>query len=187
MPPRTKLTISRARVRSKVAECHFFLRQMQEHEQVEDFRFVLSAFLSALKSVEYLTRPYQKEISNRLCEPRTERAELDYLLSARDLEVHREGVKTVREITAYRKIRYLGPGRFQTLKANSSRVQFVNSRLRFRREQGRKIDAVTFNYVWHFDDYPVRDAVDVCRAALEVLEGIVKERCGVVVVGSLLG
>lgn len=68
---------------------------MEESTDPQEFGYYLSAFLSALKTftVLGLMRKYAKGSSQALSQLRKGSPHLDSLLSSRDVEVHREGVR----------------------------------------------------------------------------------------------
>jgi len=92
---RKPLNIPEERVSGKLAECDFFLSQMKDATNVQEFGYYLSAFLSALKTFTDLglMRTHGKGASEALLQLRKKSRDLDSLLSSRDVEVHREGVR----------------------------------------------------------------------------------------------
>ena len=90
---RKPINISEERLKGKVSECEFFLERMKGSSHVDEFGYFLSAFLSAFKSCVYLglTRA-GKNFAQELQRLRDKSHDVDCLLEARDVEVHREGI-----------------------------------------------------------------------------------------------
>jgi len=148
MPARKKLVVSRDRLLSKVAECRYFLQHMEQHQgNPNEFGFGLSAFLCAFKSVASLTPQIypdpkrQKQFRNGINQLRDGHPDLNYLLNARDAEVHREGVKIVLVLNSFLKPRQKG----FTFPSSRFTVGFVEgSSLAFNLRSGRRsIDQLT--------------------------------------------
>jgi hypothetical protein len=95
MAARPKLTISEQRIRGKLLECEFFLERMGRSRNPEEFGYYLSAFLAALATFTKLglIRKYGRHAARALEQLRKASPELDFLLEARDVEVHRDGVR----------------------------------------------------------------------------------------------
>ena len=91
---RAKVVVSEERIRGKLAECEFFLEQMNENADPQVFGYHLSAFLSALSTLTILglMRNHGQNTKRALEQLRKSASELDFLLNSRDVEVHREGV-----------------------------------------------------------------------------------------------
>jgi hypothetical protein len=178
---RKRAFITKPRVFRKIAECHFFLREMERRERYqserpEEFGYNLSAFLSALRSVEWFGRlvvsKRSSEIANRIGQLRQETHELDYLLNAGDAEVHREGVSVILTLASP-----VGPPRDSFT---------FPSRRPGRKVQGRSdpppceppsawLYRPPDAYRWSFEDTRARAVVQACRIALEVLERLPRD------------
>jgi hypothetical protein len=78
------------RAREKIAESRFFIDEMGKHQhQARKFGCCLSAFLSAIKSIEYqLPKPAIKAL-------RHSDEGIDFLMNQRNIEVHGAGVEIV--------------------------------------------------------------------------------------------
>ncbi len=95
MPTRKKLVISDQQIKGKLAECNFFLEHMEQSRDPQELGYYLSAFLSALATFTSLglMRQHAKGVGRALEQPRKNSSDLDLLLQARNVEVHREGVR----------------------------------------------------------------------------------------------
>jgi hypothetical protein len=95
MADRPKLAISQQRIGGKLHECEFFLEHMEDCGSPEEFGYYLSAFLAALATFTDLAlrRKHGRHSNRVLRQLRKTAADLDFLLNARDVEVHRDGVR----------------------------------------------------------------------------------------------
>jgi len=97
---------STQRIKGKLAECEFFLEKMKESSDPQGFGYYLSAFLTALRTFVDLglrrKHARQHAQDRALKQLRKGSCDLDFVLSSRDVEVHREGVR----IWLYRPSRY---------------------------------------------------------------------------------
>jgi len=166
--PSSKPFVTSGGVLQKVAACRFFLRGMEEHgrceQPPEEFGFLLSAFLSALKSIEYLTPQVnpsrRKQIEAAIEQLRVVRPELNFLLNAGDAEIHRKGVEVVLTIDCFAaEPAFVLPG------------TRLRGRLqgRFRLRFGSSARPV-FRYRWRFQDsHDLSSVVEICRDSLNAL------------------
>jgi hypothetical protein len=95
MADRHKLAISLQRIGGKLLECEFFLERVEDATRTEDFGYYLSAFLAALSTftdLALITRYAKgaKQARKKLLE---QPSDLGFLLNARHVEVHQEGVR----------------------------------------------------------------------------------------------
>jgi hypothetical protein len=178
MSQRKKLQITPDRVRKKIQECSFFFRKMDEtaNDPAEECGFYLSAFLSALKSIEYLApladadRKRQKQIKAELDKLRKTHPSLNYLLTVRDVEVHREGVEIAMDLVTELKLTE------RSFNFPSARFKRVEGRARFDPRLTARFDVPPksslyrpiYNYTWVFRDNP-REVVQTCRESLNEL------------------
>jgi hypothetical protein len=90
-----RVRISEQRIKGKLAECEFFLKQMEESSDPQEFGYYLSAFLAAFRTFIDLglMRKYAKGTRQVLLQLRKNSSDLDRLLHSRNVEVHREGVR----------------------------------------------------------------------------------------------
>lgn len=176
MPARKKTPVTPRRVLNKIAECHYFLQRMDQHEEhPAEFGYCLSPFLSALRSVEWLApmadSKDRKQISNSIEQLKTARPDLNYLLNERDAEVRREGVKIVMTLAGSIRPVQCGftfpSGRF------SGRFEGRFQRPRFQAPWTQEVYKPVYGYRWRSQDYPARDVVQVCRDSLNALEQLV--------------
>ena len=181
MSNRKKLEITPDRVRRKIQECSFFFKKMEEtaNDPAEEFGFYLSAFLSALKSIEYLApladadRKRQKQIASELAKLRKTHPSLNYLLTVRDAEVHREGVEIVMDLVTELRLTERSfnfpSARFKRVEGRARFEPRVTSRFaRFDVPLKSSIYSPRFSYTWVFRDN-LRDVVQTCRESLNVL------------------
>lgn len=91
---RSTLHVSEQRVKGKLAECEFFIDRMSSAHDAQEFGHCLSAFLSALSSYVQLglIRKNRKKAAAALDQMKQSKSRIGFLLSYRDVEVHREGV-----------------------------------------------------------------------------------------------
>jgi hypothetical protein len=89
--------ISSERIKTKLAECEFFLGKMHESPDPQEFGYYLSAFLAAFRTFIDLglMRKHAKATGadQALLQLRKNSCDLDLLLYSRNVEVHREGVR----------------------------------------------------------------------------------------------
>jgi len=181
---RSGLLIAPSRLLKKIGEAQFFLEKMRgSNESPQELGFYLSAFLSALKSIEYLapltSRDRQAEIRKGISQLRDNHAALNYLLEARDAEVHREGVGLVLESLT-------------TLKVSKPTFIFPSARFKGRYEgrfQGRfeqpnlgqsqasTVYRPVYRDVWYFENYR-REVVETCRDSFHALKTRVTKSVG---------
>ena len=92
---RGRLPISDQRIKGKLAECEFFVKQMEESSDPQEFGYYLSAFLAAFRTFIDLglMRKHAKGTPQALLQLRKNSSDLDRLLHSRNVEVHREGVR----------------------------------------------------------------------------------------------
>jgi len=91
---RSPLKLSQERITSKLAECDFFLRQMRQSREPQEFAYHMSAFLTAFSSFTQLAllRKHPRGFEKAL-ERLRKNSVVDRLLDYRDVEVHREGIR----------------------------------------------------------------------------------------------
>lgn len=173
--PRTSILIAPERVLKKIHEARFFFKKMEESsERAEEFGFYLSAFLSALKSVEYLAPLANKnrrtQIRDEICQLRHNHPSLNYLLETRDAEVHREGVGIVLELGVARKLTepsFIFPSaRFKSRFEGRFQGRFTQSRLGA--SQTSSVYRPVYRDAWYFRNYP-HEVVQTCRDSLDAL------------------
>ncbi len=175
MAQREKLVVPAERLPNKMRECAFFLGCMEQHlQEPEVFGYYLSAFLSALKSIEYLTRSVGKDAAKKVKALRQNNRGLDFLFDARDVEVHREGVAITMTIGSRIKppetVFRLPRSRFETRYESRFGSRFVP----------RWVDPVyqplfSYGYTWQFADYPGRDIIALGRDCLAELKKTVAD------------
>jgi hypothetical protein len=164
------------RVRKKIQECSFFFKKMDEiaNSPAAEFGFYLSAFLSALKSIEYLAplaeadRKRQRHIKAELAKLRETHPTLDHLLTIRDAEVHREGVEIIMDFATDLKLteRIFRSARFTRVEGRARFEPRVTAR--FDAPPKSNIYRSMYNQAWVFRDNP-RDVVQTCRESLNQL------------------
>jgi bacterioferritin-associated ferredoxin len=79
------------RVLQKIDESRFFLRRMHEHDTLPEFGYYLSAFLSALNSVVELCAACSRHAAEQMMSD----PDIAFLMTQRNVEVHRNGVDIV--------------------------------------------------------------------------------------------
>jgi len=174
MAKRKRKLITPQRVLNKVEECRFFLRCMEQHEQEpEEFGYYVSAFLSALKTVEYLTpiaaRQHQARVRKEIHQLKGARPDLNYLLNARDAEVHQEGVALVMTFNSPTQLQEPG----FVFRSARFRGRFEGRfRSGFRLPKLKTIYEPVYRDRWWFRDF-LAPVVGVCRNCLDALEGLV--------------
>ncbi len=176
MPSRRKTPIAPERVLKKVAECNFFLEQMQQHEHEQDeFAYCLSAFLTALQSVAWVTPMADlkrgKQLRSEIEQLAKTHPDLKYLLNARGAEVHREGVALTMSFGSSLSPQQRGfrfpSSRFQ------GRYEGRFAHARFQPPWSQSIYRPIYRHTWQFQDYPLRNIVAICRDCLNILNAVV--------------
>jgi hypothetical protein len=182
---RMSVLITPERVLRKIHEARFFLKKMEElSEQAEEFGFYLSAFLSALKSVEYLAplanKSRRTQIRDEICQLRHDHPSLNYLLETRDAEVHRQGVGIVLELGTARKLTapsFIFPSaRFKNRFEGRFQGRFTRSRLGA--SKTTSVYQPVYYNAWHFLDYS-HEVVQTCRDSLDALANEVTKSLGI--------
>jgi hypothetical protein len=181
---RMSVLITPQRVLKKIQEAGFFLKKMEQlNAQADEIGFYLSAFLSALKSVEYLAPLANKnrrtQIRDEIYQLRHNHPSLNYLLETRDAEVHREGVEIVLELGAARKLTkpsFIFPSaRFKSRFEGRFQGRFTPSRLGA--SQTSSIYQPVYRDAWYFRDYS-HEVVQTCRDSLDALADRVAKSLG---------
>lgn len=176
MPSRKKTSTKPERVLKKVAECKFFLDQMEQRENEEDeFAFCLSAFLSALQSVAWLLpmadSKRREQLRRQIEQLENTHPDLKYLLNARDAEVHREGVAITLSFGSSLSLRQR-EFRFPSSRFHG-RFEGRFARPRFQSPRAQPIYQRSYRHSWRFQDYPLGNIVEICRDCLDTLVTLV--------------
>src|SRR5260370_37856459 len=90
---RKRLDISPERIRSKLDECNFFLKEMTESVNPDEFGYYLSAFLAAFKTFTELGQQCKYAKGRGNAPQFRSNPLITLLLDLRDIEVHREGIR----------------------------------------------------------------------------------------------
>lgn len=163
------------RALEKVEEGRFFLTLMKINRKTpQQFGYCLSAFLSAFKSAferlkttvgdEHIRRRAANAVRNL----RQSRPDVDFLMEARNAEVHREGVKIELE--------------WQTPSVTPERwwsrfnPPWARSESRFNPRWGRAEGHPVA--VWKFSDRRTADVITLCKNSLNALEDLIQNMAG---------
>ncbi len=173
MATRKKLVITPDRVRKKIRECLFYVEKMEEaaNDPGEEFGFYLSAFLSSLKSIENLApladHKRQMEIRNEIRNLRNNHPPLNYLLTVRDAEVHREGVQIVMDLmAAFRRPQH--GFTFPSARRRLEGAARFQSRFESRFSVRSSIYQPFYRHTWVFPDN-AQEVVHTCQDSLNLL------------------
>lgn len=156
------------RVFDKIGECRFFLSLMAESENREPqkFMYFLSAFLSAFRTVCYrlygvVGKQYGEAGKLALKTVLRSNTKITFLSSRRDTEVHSDGAKVWRRFN----LQFA-----ESMNAEPSRWTRVFDRWSSRHKDGPRV----MYRDWHFDG-DNSNIIELCRDALDELEGIVRQ------------
>src|SRR5271169_5913787 len=97
------------RVMDKVCECRFFLLQMADHEATldsEKFLYCLSAFLNSFRTITFrlygvLENKSGKASARTLLQELNNHADIGFVMSQRDIEVHEDGAEVIQRFTVH--------------------------------------------------------------------------------------